>query len=398
MHRSTRARLAAGFAAAALAAGGALFTVGAGTAGADAVGDEASFRTAFENATEIDLTANIDLTCPGGQAERNISTAPLVLRGHGFTIRQTCAPTADESVLRINSESALTLDTVTITGGSVDHGGGGLHYDGNGALRIVNSTFTGNQSCGSAGGGGLIADAGASSVTIIGSTFVGNVSDHQGGAVRVSTPAPLTIVNSTITGNSSADLGGAVSTTEDASIVYSTIVANSLGGAPCFGPEAAAAGDADAHPDDAAGGDVGPQQIFSTNVAVDGELGIFGTVIALGQPSATPNCDSFSTTSSGYNFSDDDSCLQTTATGDRENAGNPGLSALGSNGGPTQTMVPSSTSPLLNFIPIPACSGGDGLAGFGVTNDQRGILRPQSTGCEVGAVEVVLEVVVDFAG
>ena len=116
----------------------------------------------------------------------------------------------------------------------------------------------------------------------------------------------------------------------------------------------------------------------------------------------TPNCevDLNPTVSSGYNFSDDDTCgFTNVATGDRENAGDPGVGALADNGGPTQTMLPSSASPLLNFIPISACGSGDTLAGFAVTTDQRGITRRQETGCEIGSVEVQgVVLVVRFTG
>jgi hypothetical protein len=103
-------------------------------------------------------------------------------------------------------------------------------------------------------------------------------------------------------------------------------------------------------------------------------------------------------TSLGYNFSDDDTCgFTNAAVGDRQNAGNPGLGALAANGGPTPTLLPAVTSPLVNFIPIAVCGGGDTIAGSPVTTDQRGISRPQETGCEIGSVELE-GLVVRFTG
>src|SRR5262249_11457482 len=126
----------------------------------------------------------------------------------------------------------------------------------------------------------------------------------------------------------------------------------------------------------------------------DGDLLVFGSVVALplGSGPVPINCKFGvgSTTSSGFNFSDDATCgFTNTAQGDRENAGDPGLAALASNGGPTQTRLPQPGSPLINFIPIPDCGGGNTLAGFAVTTDQRGESRPQETGCEIGSVEIV---------
>jgi len=132
-------------------------------------------------------------------------------------------------------------------------------------------------------------------------------------------------------------------------------------------------------------------------------LSVFGTVVAL--PEGGPNCDNgedegplVKTESAGYNFFDDATCgFKNTAAGNRESAGDPGLGALASNGGPTQTLLPSAASPLLDFIPLASCGGGDGLAGFAVTTDQRGVTRPQGPGCEIGSVEVEVAVAVAAA-
>jgi hypothetical protein len=150
------------------------------------------------------------------------------------------------------------------------------------------------------------------------------------------------------------------------------------------------------------------------NLELSGNFFSFGSVVALpidrDNPPIAFNCefaaDVPNTASSGYNFSDDATCgFTNTATGDRESAGDPGLGALASNGGPTQTMLPSAASPLLDFIPLASCGGGDGLAGFAVTTDQRGVTRPQGPGCEIGSVEVEvavaaapIEVVITFTG
>jgi hypothetical protein len=97
-----------------------------------------------------------------------------------------------------------------------------------------------------------------------------------------------------------------------------------------------------------------------------------------------PNCAGVTTTSNGFNFSDDASCGFTAAT-DKENAGDPGLGPLANNGGPTQTRLPQSGSPLIDAIPTASCQA-DGASG--ITTDQRGVTRPQGPGCDIGAVEV----------
>ena len=123
-------------------------------------------------------------------------------------------------------------------------------------------------------------------------------------------------------------------------------------------------------------------------------LHIFGSVIAhpLG---GAPNCNTFDVpqTSDGYNYSDDagpsDNCNLNAST-DKVGAGNnPLLGALANNGGPTQTLLPQTGSPLIDAIPTSTCGSGPSA---GITTDQRGVTRPQGPACDIGAVEV--EVVV----
>jgi hypothetical protein len=97
-----------------------------------------------------------------------------------------------------------------------------------------------------------------------------------------------------------------------------------------------------------------------------------------------PNCGALSTTttmSSGFNFSDDASC-GFTGSGDTQNGGNPALGPLLNKGGPTLTRMPFFGSPLVDVIPPsfgwPLC---------GVATDQRGVSRPQTSFCDIGAVE-----------
>ena len=59
----------------------------------------------------------------------------------------------------------------------------------------------------------------------------------------------------------------------------------------------------------------------------------------------------------------------------------PQLGALTDNGGPTLTMLPSATSPLVGEVAAGACTAQ-------VTADQRGVTRPRGAACTVGAVEV----------
>jgi hypothetical protein len=96
-----------------LTAGAGLVALSVGSAAATTVSDEVGFRSAWGNPNEqqIDLTADITLTCPGGEALRNSST-PITVNGNAHTIRQTCA---GQRVLDQVGSAGITFDGVTIT-------------------------------------------------------------------------------------------------------------------------------------------------------------------------------------------------------------------------------------------------------------------------------------------
>ncbi len=86
-------------------------------------------------------------------------------------------------------------------------------------------------------------------------------------------------------------------------------------------------------------------------------------------------------TSAGYNLSDDASC-SLVATGDIPSSLNVNLGALADNGGPAQTMLPQAGSDAIEAIPPADCATHSSPTG------QRGVVRPQDTNCEIGAVEL----------
>ena len=86
-----------------------------------------------------------------------------------------------------------------------------------------------------------------------------------------------------------------------------------------------------------------------------------------------------SSTDGGYDFSDDTSCGFVAPTSSQKTPNDPVLGPLANNGGPTQTLLPLTGSPLLDAIPPAVC---------GASDDQRSVTRPQGPGCDIGAVEV----------
>jgi len=419
-----------GVAALTLAAG--FVALAAGPAGAVSVSTEAQLRAAFLDVaeTEVVLTADIDLTdCGAAHVLRPGGAAALVVSG-AFTIRQTCP--GHRVIGSAAATGALTIQDATITGGRLTADpsatGGGIFWQGdvaldgatvtdntvtapisalgggvfasgvldvrdsvvsdNGALSngdfgglagamsgasgltVTDSLVTGNRADGGAdfgGTGGAV--FGNGNVTIIRSTFSDNVAEEadgdssgNGGAIVIN--ADLVVINSTIVGNSAlgedSDNGG-LAAGGDMTLLYSTVVGNAAAGAANLQT-------------------LNSDPEFGTDI-------VFGSVVGDPQGGGT-NCGAGSDdVSDGFNIADDSSC-NFGATGDQQDVADLGLGALAANGGPTPTMLPAAGSPVLDAIPPAACRASD--EGVGGT-DQRGITRPQGTGCDIGAVEVAVQ-------
>jgi hypothetical protein len=257
--------------------------------------------------------------------------------------------------------TALTLTGAVVSGNQasgVSAVGGGACAD---TATIDSSTIAGNSVTGTSGhsyGGGAIIGAGAVSSSTISGNSVTDTNAHGGGLVHDlfggGTPGNLAVVNSTVTGNTAsgtASSAGGIEqlrepTLENAgplSLVFSTLAGN-------WAASGANLGNA---------GDTDPVTSFATTISdpLGGGTGCAGVTL----------------TDQGYTQATDISC-GTAASAD------PQLSALVDNGGPTATMFPAMTSPLLARVPIAACNAQ-------VITDQRGITRPQASGCAVGAVE-----------
>lgn len=402
----------------------------AGPASAIDVSTEAQLRAAFADAaqTSIVLTADIDLVdCEEGQLLRAASAAPITISG-GFTIRQTCT---GERVIsggdEVNGE--LTVDGPTITGGNLTSAGfadgGGIFWLGDvtllnatitansassqfgasaggvfagGELVVALSTFSENQATStgtsSARAGAFIGNGGAviSASTIVDNSAGGGTSSGGNGGATFSN-APVTVLSSTFAGNvaeestdaTSGGNGGAIVINSDLSIVDSTFASNVAEGPGSSNGGVAAGGTTSiVYSTFVANSAASSANIQTLSLNEGPSDTIFGTVLAAPQGGGG-NCGSGSeAVSAGYNYATDASC-NLTATGDRQSAPAPGLGGLADNGGPTFTMLPGATSPLLDAIPVASCESGPAA---GITVDQRGVTRPQGTGCDIGAVEV----------
>jgi hypothetical protein len=304
----------------------------ASSGGADAAG-----------AVEIVIDTSIHaISLTGGELDYDGGTGgvhALTVDGSGVTITTT---TTDRFIDN-SGGGLLTISGLTLTGANSGDDGGAIESVG--AVTVVDSALLNNHG----DDGGAIDTQGA--VTITRSTLANNTADSFGGAIEGEDNQAAFITNSTIANNNRV---GGLAGLGNITLVYATIAGNS--------------GARGANIDDNGG-----------------VLASFGSVIALGSGGGT-SCHGFgSTTSHGFNLEDDNaaSCGFSTGTHDIAPGTASGLLSLNDYGGPGPTRLPAPDSALLDAIPVASCASGIGT-------DERGIARPQGSGCDIGAVEVAV--------
>lgn len=358
----------------------------------------------------LQITDPIDIEGPGpaqitvaqSTANRVVHIAlPIVgaVRLAGLHIAGGSAPNsgafpagAGADILNENAHAALTVANSVISGGQAAEGGGGI--DSEGPLTLVASSVTGNHAgfdggilaregftiqastiSGNSAGtytGGLYAQQVSGTGAIEASTISGNTASAEAGGVELNATgsAGIRISNSTVSGNTAGGNAGGIFmstyTSATVSIEGSTI--------------------ADNH---ANGGDGGGLRTYAT-------LELDDTIVA-GNTATGVGPDIYA--SSGHSLSTAFSLIGN-PTGETNKEVLPGsdlvgvdpqLGPLQDNGGPTQTMAPSPTSPAVN-------KG----AAFGLATDQRGLPRPVAypgvassaapgaDGADIGAFELQL--------
>ena len=237
-------------------------------------------------------------------------------------------------------------------------GDGGALFTQGGVVVIQSSTISGNRTLHSRGAG-IFNYAG--NVTLTNSTLSGNSAFGVGGGIY-NNGGTLAVANSTFSGNSSGGSGGGIHNDGTLSIVNSTLSGNSATGG--FG------GGID-------NGSVASATLTNTIVAGN-------TATTNGNPSNSPDLHG-AVTSSGHNLIGDTSGSSGIINGTNSDIVNntPLLGALGSNGGPTQTIPLLAGSPAIGHGDITA----NGCASATVNHkDQRGFTRAANR-CAIGAFE-----------
>ena len=222
--------------------------------------------------------------------------------------------------------ASLTLTSTTLSDNHAIAGAGAWVGGGTAAISIENSTFAGNEASGFAGG--LFVEIEHGSATISGTTFSGNQAHSDAGAVAVSiSKGPATIANSTIVGNSSASngAGGLSLSSSEVPIAVrdSTISGNHSTGSNAGGGGISAPENHPVRIEDT---------IVAGNSADAGGADLDGPIEAVFEPHRQPLRRDADQPVAGSNLIGVD----------------PQLGPLQDNGGPTETMAITATSPAVN--------------------------------------------------
>jgi uncharacterized repeat protein (TIGR01451 family) len=227
----------------------------------------------------------------------------------------------------------LTVANSTISGNSASGAGGAICTQGSGTT-ITDTAFSGNSAD---SGGGIFVNAGF--LTVTNSTFSENSAGGFGGG-GIRNQGILTVTNATFSGNSTTGDGGGIRNAGVATVTNATFSGNSASG----------------------GGGI-------HNAA--GTLTLRNTIVA--NSSSGGNCSGAITDGGGNLQYPGMDCGATITSAD------PMLDPAGlqDNGGPTLTIALQPGSPAIDTA-VPPCP----------PTDQRGVLRPQGAGCDIGAFEL----------
>ncbi|MFC6344286.1 choice-of-anchor Q domain-containing protein, partial [Nocardioides hankookensis] len=328
----------------------------------------------------------------------------------------------------LDRSRSLTLSETVITDSHGSRGGAVVVRAGD--LAVTDSELTGNHAT---SGGGAVSVTNGDDVTITGSTISGNESGWLGGGVDISRADSFLMDESTISGNTADDGGGGLrlgylnqSYYDDdpagATITDSQISGNSTDGV---------AGGLGIFDGLYGGTTVRFETVVENTTIADNDAGTKGGGVYVGNQSSTDAEQTFTSTTIAHNTAPSTGglaagsgtkLLQSSIVADNtngdlgldgssdpfsldfslvESAGStpvthvtlgsnilgtdPQLGALADNGGPTRTMAPAGTSPVI-----------DAGKAFGTTVDQRGQHRPvdvagvpnAADASDMGSVEV----------
>ncbi len=301
-------------------------------------------------------------------------------------------------VITTEGYALLTVNQLTLTGGSAPFGGG-VFLEG-GDATITDSTISGNTATSSGGGIGddsdfNLIDSTVSGNTAPGSGFIGGT----GGGIATDSGASDDIIDSTISGNTAGGVGSGAEGGGILNIGGSQIISNStISGNTATGTNGGGGGLSDE------GGTVWmADSTISGNSAtaygaasenVNG-LTLAADILAenAGGPPAAGECSGTKPTDAGYNIDDDGTCGLSSSNHSVSDSKTIGsfLGPLHNNGGPTDTiaLTGGSGNPAQAVIPLTFTTPIDSIEACS-SKDQRGV--PRGAPCDMGAYALTVGV------
>jgi hypothetical protein len=170
-------------------------------------------------------------------------------------------------------------------------------------------------------------------------------------------------MNSTVAGNAATANGGAMLLETTLHIVFSTVTDN-------------------AADDSISGGGINSNNAAGAIWILSGEVLLHNSIVS-GNSADEFNDIEGPVTTTGTNFVGDVDNGESPDLSGRVTTTSPQLGSLGRNGGQTRTILPQSGSPVIDAAPT--CNDQSGSM---VSEDQRAMMRPAQSACDVGSVEV----------
>ncbi len=288
----------------------------------------------------------------------------------------------------------LSLSHLTVQHGNVAGEGGGILAAGNTTLSLDDVAVRENSATRV---GGISNESNYDTAALTNVVISDNHADDVGGLGNegVLTLTDVTVANNTAKSTGGLFLGGV------ATLDRVTVNTNKATGAPGLSPGGIEAGGIVTLVNTTISGNYGdPGAIWNgfrsklTNVTITGNTGgilncdncpgssieLANTIVASSAFFPGVNCEG-TVLSKGHNLEDSTSCGFSAALGDIVNA-NPALDPLAKNGGRTETHALLPGTPAVDHADASLCPA----------TDQRGVARPQGTGCDIGAYELQTEV------
>jgi CSLREA domain-containing protein len=388
--------------------GGGIYTTGNATL-SNVVLDSNSMDTPGGGGGGIYAGTNVTLNISGSSITNNNASANGSWGGSGGGIRVdngtlTLTNSTVSNNNAVNPGGGIEITgTLTVNNSTINNNyggaGGGIHVTG--TLSLTNSTVSGNtMGDPSSGGGGILGETG-SNLTIVGSSITGNNASANGswggsgGGIRL-VGGTFALSSTTISNNTANGVGGIYFTNNNGTLTGSTIADNTGSGGLYLGSASATlqnstvvdntnigltidSGSAVTIISSTIVGNNNAGTANNVNISNDSILTLKASIIARGNATYAGQYITGTLNTQGYNLIQD--IANVTFTGDQTTNiynSDPLLGPLQNNGGTTLTLLPRAGSPVLDVIPLEQCP---------VTNDQRGVSRPQNGACDIGAVE-----------